>query len=395
MTCILPTDEAEFFVPELISILDSSKIGKSLKQNNRGKMMGILLTEDGSVFYSYSGNYTGELNSLDAGFVPPCYDYTEFKKITDEYQSVNKAEKSRLCLSELNRLYEFNCFDGKIRKLTEITENAPSGTGDCCAPRLLSHCYKLKKKPLSMCEFYYGDGNLIHGNFYTPCENKCRPILKSIIGLDIVYFDNDIVVLNKQPGLLSVPGVNTEDSIMTRVKGFYKRCISQPSVHRLDMDTSGLIVMALTETAHNRLSAQFEERKVRKTYTALVKGLIKEKKGIINLPINRVKSAEIPTYTVGKDGKESVTYYELVRVEKKGNDLISRITFSPVTGRTHQIRVHCLYGLGTYIVNDRIYSNSSKIQSIYNGNLALCATSLSFRHPITGKDICFNIKEEF
>lgn len=203
-------------------------------------------------------------------------------------------------------------------------------------------------------------------------------------GLDIIYEDDAIVVVNKPSGLLSVPGKGeaNQDCVVSRLKEAYPGCIDQPSVHRLDQDTSGLIVMALTEFAHRILSKQFMDRLVGKRYVALLDGVVEDQSGVIELkfrldPDNRPYQVYDP-----EKGKVGTTRWRKLSVE----DGKTRVEFMPLTGRTHQLRLHSAHekGLGFPIVGDRLYGTGTA-----PGQLKLHASTLRFRHPVTRKPMEF------
>ena len=160
----------------------------------------------------------------------------------------------------------------------------PTGTGDCCAPKLLDHCYKNALLPVSMCEVYYGNdsGTKKAGKIYGPCDERCGIILPEILGLKILYRDEDIVVVDKQSGLLSVPGRGPEkiDSVEARFRRIYGDAveISQPAVHRLDMETSGIMILAFKKETHREMNMAFERGDVQKEYVALLDGVLAKKR---------------------------------------------------------------------------------------------------------------------
>ena len=202
--------------------------------------------------------------------------------------------------------------------------------------------------------------------------------------LDIVHEDPEFVVVNKVSGMLSVPGRGPEkaDSVASRVRTIYPNCIPQPAVHRLDMDTSGLQLLALNAEAHRSLSRQFEERQVSKRYIALLDGMVEEESGVIELPFRLdVENRPIQIYDEVY-GKMGITKWQRIGFE----DGRTRIVFTPVTGRTHQLRVHSAHekGLGIPIVGDVFYGDGKK-----SGELKLHAAELSFKHPRTGETISF------
>ncbi|WP_316897770.1 RluA family pseudouridine synthase [Pseudodesulfovibrio indicus] len=203
-------------------------------------------------------------------------------------------------------------------------------------------------------------------------------------GLDVIYADDAVVVVNKPSGLLSVPGKGeaNQDCVAARVKAAYPGCIDQPSVHRLDQDTSGLLALALTAEAHRDLSMQFMDRLVGKRYTALIDGVLKEPGGVIELkfrldPNNRPYQVYDPV-----KGKRGVTRWRNLGVE----DGRTRVEFMPLTGRTHQLRLHASHakGLGFPIVGDRLYGTGTE-----PGQLKLHASLLRFRHPVTREPMEF------
>jgi len=202
--------------------------------------------------------------------------------------------------------------------------------------------------------------------------------------LDIIHEDPDFVVVNKASGMLSVPGRGPEkiDSVATRVKLLYPGCIEQPAVHRLDMDTSGLQLLARTAEVHRILSRQFEDRRTRKRYIALLDGILEGERGTIELPFRLdVDNRPIQIYDE-VHGKVGVTHWEKIGIENGR----TRISFVPVTGRTHQLRVHSAHatGLGIRSVGDTFYGDGKK-----SGELRLHAAELGFEHPRTGEVLRF------
>ena len=250
MNPILPEQGAREECLKLIEELDSSLLGEALMKEGHGRMFGILVCTDGTVLRSFSGELEGELSA--EGFVPPLFDIAKYRATLYSYDRLIKSSQdhrslSRECWKELQALYHFSCFDGSVLKLSSVLPNSPSGTGDCCAPRLLSYAYSHNKRPASLCEFFYGSGSMEHKSFHSPCDSRCRPLLPHIIGLDIIYQDSDIVVVNKPSGMLSIEGKgeDKQDCIASLVRSFFPSCISQPCIHRLDQATSGLMVLGL------------------------------------------------------------------------------------------------------------------------------------------------------
>lgn len=208
--------------------------------------------------------------------------------------------------------------------------------------------------------------------------------------LDTLYQDDDLIVVQKPGGLLSVPGRGPEkiDSIAHRVRSLIPGCIPQPAVHRLDMDTSGIMVLGITSEAHRNLSIQFQNRLTKKCYQALLEGILAEDSGTITLPF-RLDIDNRPFQIYDEiHGKMGTTHWEKVAIE----DDLTRINFFPITGRTHQLRLHSYHrkGLGIPIVGDSFYGNGTG-----PGQLKLHATHLTFTHPVSGKSLSFDSPPPF
>ena len=397
MNPILPEECARTECLRLMDELDAGTIGNALNIQGHGRMFGVLVCTDGTVLRAFSGELEGEL--LVPGYVPPAFDVPSYRAVLSRYDriiknSANHRMLSRRCWQELMQLYRFHCSDGSECCLSDIFPDAPSGTGDCCAPRLLSHAYCLGKKPASMCEFFYGSGSFGHKSFHSPCDARCSRLLPHIIGLDIVYQDSYVVVVNKPSGMLSIEGrgPDKQDCVASRVRSFFPSCITQPCVHRLDQATSGLMVLGLTEKAHDTLSRNFEERRVHKEYEALVDGLILEKSGTIELPM-RLDVDNRPHQVVDhENGKRALTDWERLCIENLDGRKVTRLRLIPHTGRTHQLRVHCAYGLGHPILGDALYGDGISGQA---PRLMLQARVLEFPHPVTGTRMRFELDSEF
>ena len=322
------------------------------------------------------------------------------------------AERLRLTqasVAKVYALYAFHCADGCVRTLYDICAERyggkfpPTGTGDCCAPKLLDYAFSHALTPRSMCEVFYGR-NTPHkqnGIRYAPCDDRCGIILPAMLGLEILYRDKDIIVVNKQSGVLSVPGKTQKDSIVNRVRRLYPDCIEQPAVHRLDMETSGLLVLAFTKEAHRHLNRQFEAGTVRKEYIALVDGVLPAKKiaahGTMELYF-RVDLDNRPHQMWDTEyGKKAVTEWRIQDVEtyyapNGTRRKVTRVHFVPHTGRTHQLRLAAAdsHGFGVPIVGDTLYGHCDKGE-----RLMLHAQYLSFTHPATGEKMEFRCKAGF
>ena len=208
--------------------------------------------------------------------------------------------------------------------------------------------------------------------------------------MKVVHEDPLFVVIEKPSGLLSVPGRGPEmqDCIVNRLKVLYPHCMEQPSVHRLDMDTSGLLVLALDKETHRSLSIQFQNREVEKCYVAIVDGVIEGEGGTIELPF-RLDPDNRPYQVYDEEqGKMGLTHWSKIEVVENR----TRISFKPVTGRTHQLRLHASHvkGLGFSIVGDRLYGTGTA-----PGQLKLHACLLSFTHPVTGEVMSFSSEPTF
>ncbi len=383
----------------------------------KGMMFGVLVCSDRDgnevVLKAFSGQYDGQWQV--PGWVLPALDIVQYDSliqasaaaIGDLSHTIENGNKelleqrkklSQSTQRDIYNLYRFHCIDGTITTIKEIfgTKLPPTGTGDCCAPKLLNHAFQHGLKPISMAEFFYGEPthHKEHKEFYSPCDERCKPLLSHLLGLDIIYRDEEIIVINKPSGLLSVPGrgVDKQDCIVSRVKRLFPDCMEQPSVHRLDMDTSGLLVLAFTREAHRNLSIQFIQRRVHKCYIALLEGVIKEEKGEITLafrydPENKPRQKYDPVL-----GKWGTTRWKKIRTEPRNKRLVTRIEFTPLTGRTHQLRVHSAHplGLGHPIVGDRLYGDEDSSE-----RLMLHASELDFTHPKDNRAMEFRLEAEF
>ncbi|MDE0859540.1 MAG: RluA family pseudouridine synthase [Akkermansiaceae bacterium] len=208
--------------------------------------------------------------------------------------------------------------------------------------------------------------------------------------MEILYRDADIVVVVKPSGLLSIPGRGPEkiDSVSHRIRQMFPDCLAQPSVHRLDMDTSGLLVLALTAASHRHLSLQFQNRETDKHYLALLEGELAGEEGTITLPF-RLDIENRPHQIYDEiHGKIGTTHWKKLGIENGK----TRIAFHPITGRTHQLRVHSAHpkGLGIPIVDDPLYGNGD-----LPGKMKLHACELTFTHPTTGEKMTFTAPVPF
>lgn len=330
----------------------------------------------------------------------------QYRERLEQMKQERKSRSARLQKELFGQFHMLNA-RGESKDLCELFRDTPqgtppAGTGECALPKLLQYAYLHQLKPLAMGEFWWGNSpkNEIrrHGHFYPSCSGKCAPILKHmLIGLEvdpnplvenrhhdtpleIIYEDPWIVVVNKPAGMLSVPGKNGLDSVLQRLQELYPESDSPLLVHRLDMDTSGLLLAAKDKNIHQYLQALFETRQIRKRYTALLQGTPRQDEGTIDLPLCPDFSDRPRQQVNWELGKKAVTRF---RVEERSGGT-TRVSFWPLTGRTHQLRVHAAHpeGLDSPILGDPLYGNQAD-------RLYLHATELEFTHPVTGETIRF------
>ena len=330
------------------------------------------------------------------------------KKIREKQDNIQRLKDERKTRSAALQRWIFSQFQmhnakGEVKDLCEIFAGTPqgippAGSGECAAPKLLQYAYLHGLHPLAMAEFWWGNspkGEIRKHRYYYPsCKSKCEPILNFMMQglevepnplltsktdtdqLDTVYEDEYLLVVDKPSGMLSVPGKTEQISVASIMAGRYPEADGPLIVHRLDMDTSGLLLIAKTKEIHAELQKQFENQQVKKRYIALLSGKPDvPPTGFIRLPLlpdfeNR------PLQTVNHEyGKPAVTRYELLE-----DNCHTRIAFYPETGRTHQLRVHAAHpdGLNTPILGDPLYGQPAE-------RLYLHAERLEFRHPVTHK----------
>ncbi|MFT5759114.1 MAG: tRNA pseudouridine32 synthase/23S rRNA pseudouridine746 synthase [Alteromonadaceae bacterium] len=321
------------------------------------------------------------------------------KKIFSQYRFLNNQghEKS---LGELFAGTAYNAVHGK----------PPAGAGECAAPKLLQHAFKWHLKPIAMAEFWWGQAPKSavrqHKNFYGACIGKCQPILTHMLAgmavdenpllknpaegksLEIIYQDEDMLIINKPAEFLSVPGKNISDCVYNRIKQLFPQASGAIIVHRLDMSTSGLMVIALNKPAHKNLQKQFINREVQKRYVALIAGLLPADSGIITLPLAGDYDDRPRQLVCFESGKPAETTWQVI--ERNEDKLTTRLYLSPKTGRTHQLRVHCAHtlGLNMPIIGDDLYGNKAN-------RLHLHAQMLALTHPTTQELMHFEVEAEF
>ena len=319
-----PQKRAFELCKKIVSLLNSKDIQivslgqQSEERKNNGIMIGVMvcLKKDSAqevclVTLSGISHVMSFSDSVQSGFVyvPPVVSPEQInkalekndKRIHDLTEKINllknechsREQKDLLTkerklltdesLANVHALYSFHCADGSVQSLSSICKkrNAgklpPTGTGECCAPKLLNFAFSRELVPVSLCEAFYKNGiteeNIIPS---PPCDERCGIIIPAMLGVEILYRDEHIIVVNKQSGLLSVPGrgPDKQDCIVSRVRRLFPSCIEQPAVHRLDMETSGILVLAFTKEAHRNMNRQFEDGTVSKQYEALLDGVL-------------------------------------------------------------------------------------------------------------------------
>ena len=323
-----------------------------------------------------------------------------------------RAKKSAQLQQAIFKEYTFLNSKKENKSLLDIFGNTvfktpPAGAGECAAPKLFQYAFLHNLKPLCMAEFWWGmspDSEVrVHKQYYPACRGKCEPILghmlkglaiaenpmlkqADVAKLEIVYEDEWLLLVNKPSEFLSVPGKELKDSVLERIKKLYPEATGPLLVHRLDMSTSGLLLVAKSESVHKHLQSQFIQRRVRKTYIALLDGIVNEDEGTINLPL-RVDLEDRPKQLVCQEyGKNALTKFKVVA----RNDNKTRVEFYPITGRTHQLRVHAAHhlGLNCPIIGDDLYGTKSN-------RLHLHAAQIEFTHPQTKNKIVVNCNPPF
>lgn len=334
-----------------------------------------------------------------------------YRQRIDDLKARRKAMSEAL-QERIFRLFVVNNARGERRDLVEVFKPLgtlpPAGAGECCAPRLLNYAFNNGLRPLCMAEFWWGASPVgevrHHGHFYPACRSKCKPILDFMLqgldvddnpleqpvssdnGIDTVYDDQWLTVLNKPSGMLTVPGKALEDSLYTRYRMVHPEANGPIVVHRLDQDTSGLVLFAKDKMTHKALQQQFEAHTIKKQYIAVLDGIVSRDSGIIDLPL-RPDVDDRPRQRVDRElGKSAVTRYRVLE-RRDGHTLIA---LEPLTGRTHQLRVHCSHplGLNCPIVGDRLYGTAST-------RLMLHARSITFIHPASGDSITLDSASPF
>jgi len=339
-------------------------------------------------------------------------EYNNHKKRIDQLKQERKKRSAELQQQIFNQ-YQFLNIKGEQTNVGDIFAKTPqmvppSGAGECAAPKLLQYAFLNNMQPIAIAEFWWGQSPKSeirkHGNFYPACRGKCKPILGFMLkGMDvdpnpiektatlekeieIIYEDNDIAVINKPAEFLAVPGKATDNSVELLMQKKYHNCTGPFIVHRLDMSTSGIMIITKTKEANKNIQSQFINRTIKKRYVAVLDGVLPSDKGTIELPM-RADIDDRPRQLVCFDhGKPAKTIYKVISRTKTQ----TKVYFYPVTGRTHQLRVHSAHpmGLNTPIIGDDIYGTKTN-------RLHLHAQQIEFTHPTTDKKMIFKVDEEF
>lgn len=323
-----------------------------------------------------------------------------------------RRQKSDNLQSWLFRQFRLRNARGEVKDIEEIFRDygqrqgrkmvAPAGSGECCEPKLLQYAFEQGMQPLSMAMFWWGESPKEevrhHLQCYPACNGKCKPLLWWMLqGMDVapnpldderhqelpvIYEDADICVVCKPAGMLSVPGKSARESVCSLMKAHCPEAEGPLIVHRLDMATSGLMVIAKTWEAYHDLQDQFLRHEVKKRYVARLSHEMETEDGVLSLPL-RPDLDDRPRQMVDKlHGKAAITYFQ--KIDDR------HVALYPQTGRTHQLRVHCAHpdGLNNPIVGDELYGQRGR-------RLCLHAEQLTFRHPRSGKNVTFEWKIDF
>ena len=401
------------------ALSETTMLFKANKEERRKKReSGMLSADDEALLTKQSQFEKAELKRMRRNWETRIEEKAAVVALFNERIKALGAERRNRSLALQRWLFEqfavLNA-NGEGKSLLEIFEEKlsalpPAGAGECAAPKLLQYAYRNSLKPLALAEFWVGESPVGEirrdGCFYGACKSKCEPILGYMLqGLDVeesalekggeidtlevVYEDEFLLVVDKPSGVLSVPGIVGGTSVQQWLRDKYLDN-SIFVVHRLDMATSGLLVVAKSMQVYKAMQQQFAERRIEKRYTALLDGVPQCDRGRIELPlapdyINR------PRQKVDyENGKSAVTDYSVVDVVRYNGKECALVRFEPLTGRTHQLRMHAASkeGLDCPIVGDALYGKVDK-------RLMLHAESLKFLHPVSGEVMEFACRNGF
>ena len=409
------------------------KIKKAKAKRDARREAGSLNPEEEAEMVKESQFMKAELRRLKKSLSEKTSLETEYEAYQADILSLKQLRKT---LSDALQQWLFSQFrmqnhEGESKDLLEIFRDAalrdypqatiatsriaalkmvpPAGSGECCEPKLLQYAYSLGYKPLQMAMFWWGESPKEeirhHLHFYPACNGKCKPILQWMLPastfepaavdlslynkVETLYEDREIAVIHKPEGLLSVPGKDAaQPSVYALMRSKYPEATGPLIVHRLDMSTSGVMMIAKTEFAYHRLQKAFLNHQIQKKYVAIISGKVIPEKGIISLPL-MPDYLDRPRQIADHElGKEAITEYEVL---EPVDDSHLRIALYPKTGRTHQLRVHCAHqeGLNAPILGDPLYGNEKAAR------LHLHAEEITFEHPLTGKKKTITRKADF
>lgn len=334
---------------------------------------------------------------------------------TNQIETLKAARKTKSAALQqyLFEQYQFLNAKKETKDLAQLFSETsalkpPAGSGECAAPKLLQYAFSHDLKPIALAEFWWGQSPNSeirkHQQFYPACQGKCKPILTHMLNetemdtnpmmqnpaigkeLEYLFEDEEMLVIHKPSEFLSVPGIHIQDSVYTRIKHKYPNITGPIIVHRLDMSTSGILLIAKNKKSHKNLQSQFIHKTIKKRYEAVLDGILKEDTGTIELPL-RVDLNDRPRQLVCYEhGKPARTNWKVM--ERKNGK--TRVHLFPISGRTHQLRVHASHklGLNTPIIGDDLYGKKAN-------RLHLHAAEIEFTHPTTKEKMIFHKKAEF
>jgi tRNA pseudouridine32 synthase / 23S rRNA pseudouridine746 synthase len=409
-----------------------------LHEPGNGKMFGVLVVQRADGVIGYLRAFSGMLGGAwdVAGWAPPVFDRAardafwiageaELNALAEARAAIAsgsspdlevlraldaaRSARSRELLPRIQDTYRFANANGDERSLHQLFAPyaPPAGAGDCAAPKLLAEAYRASLRPVALAEWWWGaaprTGDRRAGSFYPACHGKCGPILGHMLGglpadapplygtgvipesePSVVYEDAHLLIVNKPSGLLSVPGRSglLRDSVATRLRVRYPEATGSLVTHRLDLDTSGLLLAAKDADTSAALQRLFARREVDKRYVAWVDGDVVGESGVIDLPM-RPDPDDRPRQVVDRDYRKPASTSWCVLARGHGR---TKVALMPHTGRTHQLRVHAAHpqGLDAPIIGDRLYGREAPEDG---QRLLLHAESLAFVHPATGAPV--------
>lgn len=341
----------------------------------------------------------------------------KFRDRIEVLKQKRKADSAKLQF-DIFEHFVFGNWRGESCTLNEIFKGTaqrvpPAGAGECAAPKLLQYAYLNNLRPVAMAEFWCGESPKslvrVSGNYYPSCKGKCEPILNFMLqGLDVdagkgelyleqsnsrdievIYEDDYLIAVNKISGMPSVPGKVKRKSVIELLKEQYHKLQQLMMVHRLDMDTSGVLIAAKSMEVFIALQKEFTQRRVYKEYIAVLSGIIESNCGEINLPLAADYEHRPAQMVDFEQGKEAITKYEVLERDYSKNT--TKVKFIPITGRTHQLRMHAAHklGLNAPIEGDSLYGGKAA------GRLMLHSSKVEFKHPVTGKKISLERYDSF